>query len=64
MSNADLIVDASAVHAMADSAPPVTALAIGDGKIATAGPDGRRDLLATWRGPGTVMIDNGCTPAS
>ena len=24
----------------------------------TAGPDGRRDLLAAWRGPGTMVIDD------
>jgi predicted amidohydrolase YtcJ len=59
MSNADLIVDASTVHTMAAGAPPVTTLAIRDGAIAaTAGPDGRRDLLAAWRGPGTVMLDD------
>ena len=63
MSNADLIVDARTVHtmtvhAMAGAAPPVTTLAIWDGKIAaTAGTDGRGDLLAAWRGPGTVVID-------
>jgi predicted amidohydrolase YtcJ len=55
---ADLIVVASTVHAMVADAAPVTVLAIRDGRIAaTAGPDGRRDLLAAWRGPGTVMID-------
>jgi predicted amidohydrolase YtcJ len=54
---ADLIVAASTVHTIAASAGPVTALAIRDGKIAaTAGPEGRRDLLAAWRGPGTVML--------
>jgi len=59
MSNADLIVDASTVHTMAADEPPVTTLAIRDGKIAaTAGPDGRRVLLAAWRGPGTVMLDD------
>jgi predicted amidohydrolase YtcJ len=55
---ADLIVVASTVHAMDADAAPVAVLAIRDGRIAaTAGPDGRRDLLAAWRGPGTVMID-------
>ncbi|HEY1822225.1 MAG TPA: amidohydrolase [Trebonia sp.] len=59
MTNADLIVDASTVHTMAAGAAPVTVLAIRDGRIAAvAGPDGRRDLLAAWRGPGTVMIDD------
>ena len=61
MSNetADLIVAASAVHTMAADAAPVAALAIRDGRIAaTAGPDGRRDLLAAWRGPGTVIVDD------
>jgi predicted amidohydrolase YtcJ len=61
MSNetADLIVVASTVHTMAADGPPVGVLAIRDGKIAaTAGPDGSRDLLAAWRGPGTVMVDD------
>ncbi len=61
MSNetADLIVVASAVHTMAAHAPPVSVLAIRDGRItATAGPDGRRGLLAAWRGAGTVVIDD------
>lgn len=54
---ADLIVVASTVHAMADEAAPVAVLAIRDGRIAaTAEPDGRPDLLAAWRGPGTLMI--------
>ncbi|HEX3516951.1 MAG TPA: amidohydrolase [Trebonia sp.] len=60
MSNdtADLIVAAGTVHAMAMDAP-VTVLAIRDGRIAaTAGPDDRRDLLAAWRGPDTVVIDD------
>jgi predicted amidohydrolase YtcJ len=58
MSNADLIVDASTVHPMTADAPPVTVLAIRDGLIAaTAGPDGRGDLIEAWRGPGTVMLD-------
>ena len=56
---ADLIVAASTVHTLADGAAPVAALAIRDGRIAaTAGPEGRRDLLAAWRGPGTVMLDD------
>jgi predicted amidohydrolase YtcJ len=61
---ADLIVVASAVHAMASGtaaadAGPVTALAVRGGQIAaTAGPDGARDLLAAWRGPGTVVLDD------
>jgi hypothetical protein len=55
---ADLIVVASMVHAMVADSAPVAVLAIRDGRIAaTAGPDGRRNLLAAWRGPGTVMID-------
>jgi hypothetical protein len=59
MSNADLIVDASTVHTMADGASPVTVLAVRDGRIAaTAGPGDRGDLLASWRGPDTVMIDD------
>jgi predicted amidohydrolase YtcJ len=56
---ADLIVVASTVHSMAADAPPVNVLAVRDGRIAaTAGPDGRGDLLAAWRGPATVMIDD------
>lgn len=56
---ADLIVDASTVHTMAASPAPVTTLAVKGGAIAaTAGPDGRRDLLAAWRGPGTAVIDD------
>jgi len=61
---ADLIVVASTVHAMADDTAaadigPVTALAVRGGRIAaTAGPDGARDLLAAWRGPGTVVLDD------
>lgn len=66
MSNetADLIVVATAVHAMAGDtaaaeAGPVAALAVRGGRIAaTAGPDGARDLLAAWRGPGTVVLDD------
>ena len=55
---ADLIVDAQTVHTMAGEAPPVTSLAIRDGRIAaTAVADGRDELIAAWRGPGTVMID-------
>jgi predicted amidohydrolase YtcJ len=56
---ADLIVIASTVHTMAADASPVSVLAVRDGRIAaTAGPDGRRDLLAAWRGPGTAVIDD------
>ena len=56
---ADLIVIASTVHTMAADAPTVSVLAIRDGRIAaTAGPDGRRDLLAARRGPGTAVIDD------
>src|SRR3984885_3172519 len=55
---ADLIIDAQTVHTMADEAPPVTALPVRGGRIAaTAGPDGREELIAAWRGPGTAMID-------
>jgi predicted amidohydrolase YtcJ len=59
---ADLIVVATAVHAMASDtaaadAGPVAALAVRDGWIAaTAGPDGARGLLTAWRGPGTVVL--------
>jgi hypothetical protein len=56
---ADLIVAPGTVHTLADGAAPVAALAIRDGKIAaTAGPEGRRELLAAWRGPGTVVLDD------
>src|SRR6201993_2423327 len=56
---ADLIVVASMVHTMAAEAPPVSVLAVRDGRIAaTAGAEGRGDLLAAWRGPGTVVIDD------
>jgi hypothetical protein len=56
---ADLIVAPSTVHTLADGAAPAAALAIRDGKIAaTAGPEGRRELLAAWRGPGTVVLDD------
>ena len=61
MSNdtADVIVAASTVHTMAVDAAPVAVLAIRDGRIAaTAGPDDRRDLIAAWRGPDTVVIDD------
>ena len=61
MSNdtADLIVVASAVHTMAAHPPPVSVLAIRDGRIAaTAGPDDRGGLLAAWRGQGTIVIDD------
>ncbi len=61
MSNetADLIVVPGTVHAMAGGAAPVAALAVRDGMIAaSAGPDDRGDLLAAWRGPGTVVIDD------
>jgi predicted amidohydrolase YtcJ len=55
---ADLIIDAQTVHTLAGEAPPVTSLAIRDGRIAaTAAADGRDELTAAWRGPGTVMID-------
>jgi predicted amidohydrolase YtcJ len=55
---ADLIIVARAMHTLAGGAPPVTALAIRDGKIAaTAGPDDRGELTAAWAGPGTVIID-------
>jgi predicted amidohydrolase YtcJ len=56
---AELIIVADAVHTMAEDAPPVSVLAIRDGRIAAAaGPDGLGDLLAAWRGPGTVVIDD------
>jgi len=56
---ADLIVAPGTVHAMAGDAAPVAVLAVRDGMIAaSAGPDDRGDLLAAWRGPGTVVIDD------
>ncbi|MFI6435360.1 amidohydrolase [Streptomyces sp. NPDC050759] len=55
---ADLLVLAGAVHTMEAASAPVTALAVRDGMIAAvAGPDGVSDLLATWRGPKTVIFD-------
>ena len=55
---ADLIIVARTVHTLAGDAPPVTMLAVRDGKIAaTAGPGDRGELTAAWRGPGTVIID-------
>jgi hypothetical protein len=56
---ADLLVRAERVRTMDPMAGPVTALAIRDGKIAvTAGPGEERDLLETWNGPETVMLDD------
>jgi len=56
---ADLIVAPGTVYAMAADAAPVAVLAIRDGTIAaSAGTDDRDDLLAAWRGPGTVVIDD------
>ena len=56
---ADLLVRAGTVRTMDPDAAPVTALAIRQGAIvAVAGPDGERDLLAAWRGPDTVMLDD------
>jgi hypothetical protein len=56
---AELIVVASTVHTLTADAPPVSVLAVRDGRVAaTAGPDGRGDLLAAWRGPATVVIDD------
>ncbi|MFJ8782052.1 amidohydrolase [Streptomyces sp. NPDC102476] len=55
---ADLLVLAGAVHTMEAASAPVTALAVRDGMIAAvAGPAGASDLLATWRGPKTVILD-------
>jgi len=52
---ADVLVRAGAVRTMEPDAGPTTALAIRDGAIAAvAGPDGERDLLRAWRGPGTA----------
>lgn len=60
---AELIVLAATVHPMDPAAAPAVALAIRDGEIAAvAGPGEQRDLLAAWRGPGTVLLDDpGCT---
>ncbi len=56
---ADLIIAAGTVHAMAAGAAPVTAIAVHGGRIAaTAGPDDQDDLVAAWRGQGTVVIDD------
>jgi len=55
---ADLIIVARTVHTLAGDAPPVTTLAVRDGRIAaTAGPGDRGELTAAWRGPGTVIFD-------
>jgi hypothetical protein len=66
---ADVIVAASTVHTMAVDAAPVALLAIRHSRIAaTAGPDDRRDLIAAWRGPDTVVIDDprlvACPPSA
>ena len=56
---ADLVVRAAVVRTMDQAAGPVTALAVRDGTIAAvAGPDGETGLLAGWRGPDTVVLDD------
>src|SRR6202167_2306126 len=56
---ADLLVRAARVRTMDPAAGPVTTLAIRGGKIAAAaGPGEERDLLETWNGPETIMIDD------
>ncbi len=56
---ADLLVRAARVRTMDPAAGPVTALAIREGKIAaTAAPGQERDLLAAWRGPDSVVLDD------
>jgi predicted amidohydrolase YtcJ len=56
---ADLVVQAAAVRTMDPAAGPVTALAVRDGAIAAAaGPDEAAGLLAAWRGPDTVVLDD------
>jgi predicted amidohydrolase YtcJ len=56
---ADLLVRAARVRTMDPAAGPVTTLAIRDGKIAAAaGPGEERELLETWNGPETIMLDD------
>jgi predicted amidohydrolase YtcJ len=56
---ADLIVRAGMVRTMAPEAGPVTTLAVRDGRIAaTGGPGQEAGLLAAWRGPDTVVLDD------
>jgi predicted amidohydrolase YtcJ len=56
---AELLVRAAMVRTMDPAAGPATALAMRAGKIvAIAGPEGERDLLASWRGPDTVVLDD------
>ncbi|HEX3488363.1 MAG TPA: amidohydrolase [Streptosporangiaceae bacterium] len=56
--HAGLIVRAATVRTMEPGAGPVTSLAVRDGRIAAAaGPGAEGDLLAAWRGPDTVVLD-------
>lgn len=56
---ADLVVRATTVHTMDPASGPASALAVREGRIvAIAGPDREQELLAVWRGPGTVVLDD------
>jgi hypothetical protein len=56
---AELIVRAGTVRTMDPASAPVTALAVRDAVIvAAAGPDEEAGLLAAWRGPETVVLDD------
>ncbi|ASU82608.1 amidohydrolase [Nocardiopsis gilva YIM 90087] len=56
---ADLVVRAGTVHTMAAAERPVTALAVRRGEIvAVAAPENAQDLLETWSGPGTTVLDD------
>jgi predicted amidohydrolase YtcJ len=56
---ADLVVRATTVHTMDPAAGPASALAVREGRIvAIAGPDREQELLAAWRGPATVVLDD------
>jgi predicted amidohydrolase YtcJ len=58
--DAELLVRAAVVRTMDPDAGPTTALAIRHGTIAAAaGPERERELLEAWRGPDTVMLDDG-----
>lgn len=56
---AELIVRAARVRTMDPGTGPTTAVAAQEGRVAAvAGPDAERELLAAWRGPDTVVLDN------
>jgi predicted amidohydrolase YtcJ len=56
---AELLVRAATVRTMDPGTGPATALAVREGRIvAIAGPERERELLAAWRGPDTVVLDD------